>query len=408
MKKILLAAVVAFVSFNVEWSEAHAQADVQVIGGSEAGSTEYPWMASLHLHLLEDNGLTSLICAGSLIDPQWVLTASHCVSIPPFFYENNPPLPDIAKPYFVRVGTNLVNSSGQVRQVAEIVIGTRGFSFTDDIALLRLESPVEGVTPIQRVSASEGQSAVSLGSATVIGWGTTNFGTETGIGNVLPAKLQKGLVDTFSDDQCSSTFGTQFDPDKSICADTLASDDKGTGAVGACYGDSGGPLVVTLGGVQKVMGITSGGFDKCGSDKYPGIYTKVASYDDWISKTINPNSRIKTIASVILDKLDLALSERKGASDVGSIEDQVKAADRIDKQNYAVLVIRLYLDSLITTARLDRKSLQPRYKSISIKSLKDRRRRLNTALSLAYANRLGTGRRKAILQDSRVFFESLQ
>lgn len=45
----------------------------------------------------------------------------------------------------------------------------------------------------------------------------------------------------------------------------------------ACYGDSGGPLVCN----GKLFGIVSWGAE-CGSSKYPGVYSRVASVRQWI------------------------------------------------------------------------------------------------------------------------------
>jgi secreted trypsin-like serine protease len=52
-----------------------------------------------------------------------------------------------------------------------------------------------------------------------------------------------------------------------------------------CQGDSGGPLVVAHGnGSFTQVGITSFG-NGCARD-YPGVYTRVSAYGDWINENL--------------------------------------------------------------------------------------------------------------------------
>src|SRR5690606_11505673 len=56
-----------------------------------------------------------------------------------------------------------------------------------------------------------------------------------------------------------------------------------------CSGDSGGPLVVFDTGMTPLLGgITSWG-KECAIDNFPGVYTRVANYINWITDTIENN-----------------------------------------------------------------------------------------------------------------------
>lgn len=47
-------------------------------------------------------------------------------------------------------------------------------------------------------------------------------------------------------------------------------------------GDSGGPLVVREGDVHVLVGVVSSGIG-CGSKSFPGVYSRVSSFVDWIN-----------------------------------------------------------------------------------------------------------------------------
>ena len=56
----------------------------------------------------------------------------------------------------------------------------------------------------------------------------------------------------------------------------------------ACQGDSGGPLMMFSFSSRQwlLIGLTSNGIG-CARERYSGIYTRIAAYQDWLNATMN-------------------------------------------------------------------------------------------------------------------------
>lgn len=187
-----------------------------------------------------------VFCGGSLLDDRTVLTAAHCAI----------PVPNGGAE--VLVGrTNLLDSGGQRVRVLSVAThpGFDATTFRNDVALLRLASPVRG-TPV-----TLGADPAPGTSATVLGWGALAEGQRT-----QTAWLQAGSVPVLDDAACVAALAPGFDPATQLCAGAPGA------SADACQGDSGGPLVAR--GV--LVGLVSWG-SGCGQAENPGVYTRVST-----------------------------------------------------------------------------------------------------------------------------------
>ncbi len=231
----------------------------KIVGGTEAEPNEFPYIVSLHASY-------GHICGGSLIAPNWVLTAAHCVSG--------------SSPQRVYIGLH----DQRDKSGAEVIgVKTRirhpqynRMSMDYDFALLELERSssypwVDINTEELAISDEPGQEIMS----TTAGWGETRQSMILGAAD----RLQKVDVPLVSHETCSNAYPRGV-TERMICAGYPE------GQKDACYGDSGGPLIVRdAEGVVKLVGVVSWGEGCARPNKY-GVYSKVNAVVDWIQETV--------------------------------------------------------------------------------------------------------------------------
>ncbi|XP_078038013.1 proclotting enzyme [Augochlora pura] len=240
----------------------------RVVGGEEALPGRWPWMAAIFLHGAKR---TEFWCGGSLIGPRHILTAAHCM-------RDQRQRPFAARQFTVRLGDIDLErddepSAPETYTVKQIHAHPK-FSrvgFYNDIAVLELTRPVRKspyVIPICLPQARYRNERFAGARPTVVGWGTTYYGGKES------TVQRQAVLPVWRNEDCNSAY---FQPitNNFLCAG------YSQGGKDACQGDSGGPLMLRADGRWIQIGIVSFG-NKCGEPGYPGVYTRVTEYTDWI------------------------------------------------------------------------------------------------------------------------------
>ena len=200
-----------------------------------------------------------------IIFERWVVTAAHCVN-------RRRGLKAVIGDHKPKEN----NGDEQHIKICRTHVHPQYKGTMNDIALLRLCNPVEKtefVKPIDLPGAGfELDDRVPL---RVAGWGLTRER-----GRISPI-LRVVNVSKISLDLCKNAYKGLVN--KKICAGNWK-----YGGRDSCQGDSGGPLwFENANGGKYLVGIVSSGRG-CARPYYPGLYTRVSLYIDWIENVMMP------------------------------------------------------------------------------------------------------------------------
>uniref|UniRef100_A0A1B6D4D7 Peptidase S1 domain-containing protein n=2 Tax=Clastoptera arizonana TaxID=38151 RepID=A0A1B6D4D7_9HEMI len=245
-----------------------------IIGGEKVKSKEFPHMALIGYGKTQQT--RAWMCGGSLISPNYVLTAAHCLD----GGSKGPAR-------WVRLGIlnmkNLSNALGaQEIEVEKRIFHPHYKLKMNDIALLKLKTNAN-ITQYVRPACLDDTGLIKEKSAIATGWGRTSFDSVEQ--NEYLLKVQLDIIDKST---CSAVFQPSlYMPngleDSMMCAGVLS------GGKDTCNGDSGGPLQTfsDIYCMYRIIGVTSNG-KFCGFANSPAIYSRVFSFIPWIESIVWP------------------------------------------------------------------------------------------------------------------------
>ena len=266
-----------------------------IINGNEAPETRYPYSVSLQSN-------SQHYCGGSLIAPDIVITAAHCITTVASSTSSTTVILgryDLDSPTDYDYETmNIVGQIIHPQWNEELVI--------NDVALLLLEDvsthPYITVNQNSNIPNNNNNNEQDDNELVVMGWGDIN---PDDVAQQISDKLRETSVRYITNEVCSQSngyattvmAGYQYMSYEGIVGDTmLCAFGDGSSSTSldntisdACQGDSGGPLVQTntLGSngresnndytTDVLVGLVSWGFS-CADSNFPGVYSRMSAF----------------------------------------------------------------------------------------------------------------------------------
>jgi secreted trypsin-like serine protease len=257
-----------------------------VVGGKPVPEGQFPYVANVRI-------MGAFGCTGTLIAPQWVLTAGHCGSSTGSLSQGLAPSP-VAWPadaYQVVLGTvHADGSGGETHSVSQVVVDS-DYVVTNgpgnDVTLMKLDAATK-IAPMRIAAVGERSTWKPGVLTTVAGFGTTSEGDSN-----PPDQMQFAQVPVTTDEYCAQAYPNglseasndgSFDPKTMVCAGYPQ------GGTDTCEGDSGGPLLAPVTGGFRLAAATSFGAG-CAQPGKPGVYARLAEgpIREWL-KTVVPDA----------------------------------------------------------------------------------------------------------------------
>ena len=232
----------------------------RIVGGEEATPGSWPYTVSI-----QRDG--QFICGGTIIDPEWVITAGHCV----YGYDEN-------GGHFYHIRAGMVRRQSQApweqhRHVSEVYIHPNydHIYLRHDVALIKLNEPLSINVHVQVACLPyDGDMFPDPGSTCIAaGWGDLS---ESGPSSEMLRHVEVPIL-AF----CGRSYNNIL---YQMCGGYAE------GGKDACQGDSGGPLYCLDSQQNWYLGGVISHGKGCARENEAGVYVKLAYYMDWVHSTM--------------------------------------------------------------------------------------------------------------------------
>lgn len=250
----------------------------RIVGGQISSPGAWPWQVAL----LQNNTQT---CGGSLVSPEWVVSASHC------FVGSG--LSKNPNHWTVTLGEHHLKNEDwfeQAREVKAIYLHPQYKNSANkvsdnklksippdyDVAVLHLKTPAILDNFVFPICLLPPGFKFSVGKECYVsGWGHTQWR------GPKPDILREARVKLVHPDKCNSeeSYNGAIH-NRALCAGFEK------GGVDACQYDSGGPLACEEEGLWYLTGVVSWGH-KCGDPHKYGVYADMEVMTDWVREVIS-------------------------------------------------------------------------------------------------------------------------
>ncbi|ETW06329.1 hypothetical protein H310_02613 [Aphanomyces invadans] len=226
--------------------------DFEIVGGREAEVGKHRYLAGLKV-----SPTATSSCGGSLVAPNVIVTAAHCMG---------------HGLSYVVVGTHYLTGSSDgesarvVREIKHPLNSAR--TNANDVAILLLDRNITTIAPV-KISY---ESVPANVKTWVRGWGTTSSGgTQSRV-------LKEVSLMTWDNAKAAAALAPSKVDATMLAAGGLAGEDS-------CQGDSGGPLTIEDASGVRLVGVVSWGLG-CGQLNKPGVYGRLNTAKSFIQQYV--------------------------------------------------------------------------------------------------------------------------